>query len=94
MNKKQNLLAIALSASFVLSGANLTIAAQNDFGRMAEPNASDKSVLFADGLEISGEKAFGIQRAPQESTDPNYASDEAKIKNFSASERYRTTQME
>lgn len=48
MNKKQNLLAIALSASFVLSGANLTIAAQNDFGRMAEPNASYKSVLFAD----------------------------------------------
>ena len=44
------------------------------------------------GLEISKDMIPGSLRAP-ENNESNYAEDEAKIKDFSDSERYRSTQM-
>lgn len=46
------------------------------------------------GLEVSEEKTPEAQKAQEEATEPNYAEDEAKIKDFDDSERYRSTQME
>ena len=53
-----------------------------------------ESVATNTGIGLSEEKQQAAVRAPQESTDPNYAEDEAKIKDFNGSERYRATQME
>ena len=53
-----------------------------------------ESVATNTELGLSEEKPRAAVRAPQESTDPNYAEDEAKIKDFSDSERYRSTQLE
>ena len=53
-----------------------------------------ESVATNTELGISQEKPQAAVRAPQESTEPNYAEDEAKIKDFSDSERYRSTQLE
>ena len=46
-----------------------------------------QAAVRAEGNEVA-------QKAPQQATDPNYAEDEAKIKDFSDSERYRSTQLE
>ena len=53
-----------------------------------------ESVATNTGIGLSEEKPQAAVRAPQKSTDPNYAEDEAKIKDFNGSERYRATQME
>ena len=53
-----------------------------------------ESVATNTELGLSEEKPQAAVRAPQKATDPNYAEDEAKIKDFSTSERYRATQME
>ena len=46
------------------------------------------------GLEMSDEKTPEVQKAASENSEPNYAEDEKKIKNYSGEERYRSTQME
>ena len=46
------------------------------------------------GLEISKDMIPGSLRAPGQKNGPNYAEDEAKIQDFSGSERYRSTQLE
>ena len=46
------------------------------------------------GLEVSDEKTPEAQKAASENSEPNYAEDEKKIKNYSGEERYRSTQME
>ena len=53
-----------------------------------------ESVATNTELGLSEEKPRAAVRAPQEETEPNYAEDEAKIKDFSGSERYRSTQLE
>lgn len=53
-----------------------------------------ESVATNTGIGLSEEKPQAALRAPQEETEPNYAEDEAKIKDFSDSERYRSTQLE
>ncbi len=53
-----------------------------------------ESVATNTGIGLSEEKPQAAVRAPQEETEPNYAEDEAKIKDFSGSERYRSTQLE
>ena len=53
-----------------------------------------ESVATNTELGLSEEKPQAAVRAPQEETEPNYAEDEAKIKDFSGSERYRSTQLE
>ena len=45
-------------------------------------------------LDVEEEKTPEAQKAPTETTEPNYAEDEAKIKDYSEEERYRSTQME
>ncbi|WP_311480596.1 G5 domain-containing protein [uncultured Anaerococcus sp.] len=174
MNKKQNLLAIALSASFVLAGANVaeandqvnapvqdvdqavdSVSDQNPAGqddkdanlpqegneqesqaqadpqqgqasadekekkksgldalineegiknlanKKAESETADAKPLDGErsanneGLQKSEEKTPEAQQAPEETTtEPNYAEDEAKIKDSDGKERYRSTQME
>ncbi|MFR4777860.1 MAG: G5 domain-containing protein [Finegoldia magna] len=53
-----------------------------------------ESVATNTGIGLSEEKPQAAVRAPQESTDPNYANDEAKIKDFNGSERYRSSQLD
>ena len=53
-----------------------------------------ESVATNTELGISEEKPQAPVRAPQEATDPNYANDEAKIKDFNGSERYRSSQLD
>ena len=53
-----------------------------------------ESVATNTELGISQEKPQAPVRAPQEATDPNYANDEAKIKDFNGSERYRSSQLD
>ena len=53
-----------------------------------------ESVATNTGIGLSEVKQQAAVRSEQQSTDPNYAEDEAKIKDFSTSERYRATQME
>lgn len=53
-----------------------------------------ESVATNTGIGLSEEKPQAAVRASQKSTEPNYAEDEAKIKDFSDSERYRSTQLE
>ncbi len=55
-----------------------------------ELNATD-FIGLGNGLELGDEI---IPEALQASNEPNYAEDEAKIKNFSGAERYRSSQME
>ena len=180
MNKKQNLLAIALSASFVLAGANvaeandqvsapvqtedvnLPIAEQKDQISVAEGEngssptseettnkSKDNPTTEAENTELDNKKSeeektptayksnaeadlpnqnsgsapvnaenekeqpatpqteqtggkeieigeeiqAGAQKAPTESTEPNYTEEEKNIKNYSDSERYKTTDL-
>ena len=153
MNKKQNLLAIALSASFVLAGANVAEASEiqkpqlveeeNLENQASEPEANNPEEIqdseeayeadeetseetfdesddesSEDGeslqaqpmavsyaanmtndaeafaLEMSDEITPDVQKALQESTDPNYGEDEGKIQDYDGSERYRETDLE
>ena len=180
MNKKQNLLAIALSASFVLAGANvaeandqvsaqvqtedvnLPIAEQKDHISVAEGEngssptseettnkSKDNPTTEAENTELDNKKSeeektptayksnaeadlpnqnsgaapvnaenekeqpatpqteqtggkeieigeeiqAGAQKAPTESTEPNYTEEEKNIKNYSDSERYKETDL-
>lgn len=100
LHSRRTLLGVTI-AGLVISGgqtvqANSIKVSQNTAPKSVYSNSATHN-LFANrlmGLDIIGENVGGIFRAPQTSTDPNYAADEAKIKNFSASERYRSTQME
>ncbi len=58
----------------------------------SEANAEDEKA--SENLETSEEKVEAPLRDGQEATDPNYAEDEKKIKDYSDEERYRSTQME
>ena len=53
-----------------------------------------KNLGAEDKIEVGEEKTPEAQKAPGEENEPNYAEDEAKIKDFNESERYRSTQME
>ena len=52
-------------------------------------NATEKP---SPALEMSEDNVPAAQKAPQKATDPNYAEDEAKIKDY-GSERYRSSQL-
>ena len=148
MNKKQNLLAIALSASFVLAGANVaeangqvsasvqiedvkppitetenteldnkksekekTLTAYksnaeadlpNQNSGAAQVNAENEKEQPAtpkteqnggEELGIGEEIQRGAQKAPTESTEPNYSKEEKNIKDYSDSERYKETDL-
>ena len=122
MSKKKDIIALALSVSFVMGGASLSHADEinTDTTRYIsenQPRETDPSVQNLgnddknitevkndseakedENLLLSEEKTPGAQQAAgtasQEATGTNYAEDEAKIKDFSAEERYRSTQME
>ena len=47
-----------------------------------------------ENIDVEEEKTPEAQKAPAETTEPNYAEDEKKIKDYSDEERYRSTQME
>ncbi len=95
----KTILCLSLSALLITSGqvvhANPIQAPQNTAEKATYGN-SDARYLLTEGptgLEISREIIGGRLKAPVESTDPNYAHDEALIKDF-GSERYRSTQMQ
>ena len=82
INKK--LLMAALASAVIVSAPQVK----------AYTLSNAESVATNTGIGLSEEKPQAPVRAPQKATDPNYAEDEAKIKDFSDSERYRATQME
>ena len=82
INKK--LLMAALASAVIVSAPQVK----------AYTLSNAESVATNTGLGLSEGKQQAPVRASQEATDPNYAEDEAKIKNFSGSERYRSSQME
>ena len=95
----KTILCLSLSALLITSGqvvhANPIQAPQNTAEKATYGN-SDARYLLTEGptgLEISREIIGGRLKEPQKSTDPNYAHDEALIKDF-GSERYRSTQMQ
>ncbi|WP_082664103.1 G5 domain-containing protein [Anaerococcus rubeinfantis] len=122
MNKKKDIIALALSVSFVIGGASLSHADEinpdtTSYISENQPRETDPSVQNLgnddknitevkndseakedENLLLSEEKTPEIQQAAgtasQEATGTNYAEDEAKIKDFDDSERYRSTQME
>ena len=124
MNKKKNIIALALSVSFVMGAGSISHADEinSDATSYANENYStenkNKSLNNIEdkesenvtevknnsdtkenqNIEISEEKPLEAQGAGenqgQNSTDPNYADDEKKIKDFDDKERYRSTQME
>ena len=122
MNKKKDIIALALSVSFVMGGASLSHADEINTDTTSyisenQPRETDPSVQNLgnddknitevkndsdkkedENLLLSEEKTPGAQQAAgtasQEATGTNYAEDEAKIKDFDDSERYRSTQME
>ncbi|MCU6786833.1 G5 domain-containing protein [Aedoeadaptatus acetigenes] len=55
----------------------------------AEPATTSK-----EGLEIGKEQSPEAQKAPEEANEPNYGDDEAKIKDYNDSERYKTTDLQ
>lgn len=55
----------------------------------AEPATTPK-----EGLEIGKEQSPEAQKAPEEANEPNYGDDEAKIKDYNDSERYKTTDLQ
>ncbi len=61
---------------------------------MTEPAETITPYSTSAALEVSSVNTPSAQQATQESTDPNYAEDEKKIKDYSEEERYRSTQME
>ena len=93
------ILCLSLSALLITSGqvvhANPIQAPQNTAEKATYGNSDARYLLDEGhtGLEISREIIGGRLKAPVESTEPNYANDEAKIKDF-GSERYRSTQMQ
>ena len=129
MNKKKNLLALALSVSFVL-GANSISYAEEDINQIPQAKEETQNLdkaaneLVVEEKEkkeapATGKAVENLEKpAPvddsnkedepiqvsdavnpenvgaTESTEPNYANDEKKIKDFNESERYRSTQME
>ena len=92
MNKKQNLLAIALSASFVLAGTNIAEASED------KQVVEDISLLSLDETTNSvdnKEEDFDLSEAMTVSSkETNYSEDEKEIKNYSGSERYRETDLQ
>ena len=69
--------------------------ATSDYASLTEGSQEIKATDFIGlGLEFGDEIVPAALRAPQESTDPNYAEDEKNIKDFNGSERYRSTQLE
>ena len=50
--------------------------------------AQEMGTATGGGIDISEEKDFQAQKAPQEATDPNYANDEKNVKT------YKETQLE
>ena len=55
----------------------------------AEPATTSK-----EGLEIGKEQSPEAQKASEEANEPNYGDDEAKIKDYNDSERYKTTDLQ
>ena len=47
-----------------------------------------------ENIDVEEERTPEAQKAPAETTEPNYADDEKNIKDYSDEERYRSTQME
>lgn len=96
----RTILSLSLAGLVVSSGpvvqANPIDLPQNVEGKATYGHADSRNVLAERllGLDISEVTVPGRLRAPNEITWPNYAEDEAKIKDFNGSERYRSTQLE
>lgn len=120
MNKKKDIIALALSVSFVMGGASISHAdeintdttsyisekqpseSENKSSNQIEDKENEdvtevvnnSNTNEVQNLELSEEKTPEAQKAQEEATEPNYAEDEKKIKDYSGEERYRSTQME
>lgn len=96
----RTILSLSLAGLVVSSGsvvqANPIDLPQNVEGKAIFGQTDSRNVLAERllGLDISEVTVPGRLRAPNEITWPNYAEDEAKIKDFNGSERYRSTQLE
>lgn len=98
MNKKKDIIALALSVSFVMGGASLSHADKIN-SETPRYTSEDKNVAEVkndseakedENLLLSEEKTPDAQQARESATsEPNYSEEEKNIKDYSGSERYK-----
>lgn len=76
-----------------LPNQNSGSAPVNEENEKEQPATPQTEQTGGKEIEIGEEIQAGAQKAPTESTEPNYTEEEKNIKNYSDSERYKTTDL-
>lgn len=91
--EEKTLTAYKSNAEADLTNQNSGAAPVNAENEKEQPATPQTEQTGGKEIEIGEEIQAGAQKAPTESTEPNYTEEEKNIKNYSDSERYKTTDL-